>query len=150
MKQARFERLSIRTTLAIGFSITLGLWFYTDAAFALRIESLRRDAADIATHHMNAQESLSTVRTMVLLSSVRVRDALLDPTPDNLFENKFNIEAAHRLIKEAIEEMNRCSVALLRRISWGGCPQPSSSFMRHRWTSLRRPHTRNPLKFEMY
>ena len=104
MKQARFERLSIRTALAIGFCITLGLWFYTDAAFTQRIESLRRDAGDIATRHMNAQESLSTVRTMMLLSSVRVRDALLDPTPDNLFENKFSIEAAHRLIKGAIDE----------------------------------------------
>ena len=104
MKQARFERLSIRTALAIGFCITLGLWFYTGVAFTQRIESLRRDAADIASRHMDAQEALATVRTMVLLSSVRVRDALLDPTPTSLVENKFNIEAAYHLVKASIEE----------------------------------------------
>lgn len=104
MKRARFERLSIRTALAIGFCVTLGLWFYTGVAFSRRIESLRLEAADVASRHLNAQESLSTVRTMVLLSSVRVRDALLDPTPDSLFENKFNIDAAYRIVKSSMEE----------------------------------------------
>jgi signal transduction histidine kinase len=104
MKQTRFERLSIRTALAIGFCVTLGLWFYTGVSFSQRIESLRVEAADIASRHMNAQQSLSTVRAMVLLSSVRVRDALLDPTPTSLFENKFNIDAAYRLVKTSIEE----------------------------------------------
>ena len=109
MKQARFERLSIRTALAIGSCVTLGLWFYTGVTFTRRIESLRLEAADVASRYMIAQESLSTVRAMVLLSSVRVRDALLDPTPTNLFDNKFNVEAAYRLVKTSIEEYDPVS-----------------------------------------
>lgn len=103
MQQARFERLSIRTALAVGSCVTLALWFYTGVAFTQRIQSLRRDAADAASRHMRAQEALSTVRATVLVSSVRVRDALLDPTPGNLLENRKRIEEANRVIRTAIE-----------------------------------------------
>ena len=81
MRRADLESLSVRIALAVGFVGTLGLWLYTNYAFTQRIETVQRDAAAVAARYTNAQELLATVRAQVLVSSVRVRDALLDPTP---------------------------------------------------------------------
>jgi signal transduction histidine kinase len=104
MKQAQIERLSIRTALAIGFCVTLGLWLYTGFSFTQRIETVQRDAADVAARYTRAQELLSTVRAQVLLSSVRVRDALLNPEPDAVAEYRGQVEAAYRVIEMALTD----------------------------------------------
>jgi signal transduction histidine kinase len=104
MKRAQLERVSVRTALAIGFCVTLGLWLYTGYAFGRRIATVRRDAADVASRYTRAQELLSTVRAQVLLSSVRVRDTLLDPTPASVSDNRDQLEAAHRVITMALTD----------------------------------------------
>jgi signal transduction histidine kinase len=65
---------------------------------------VRRDAAEVASRYTSAQELLSTVRAQVLLSSVRVRDALLNPEPAGLAENREQIEAAHRIVTMALAD----------------------------------------------
>ena len=104
MKRAQIERLSIRTALAIGFCVTLGLWLYTGYAFTQRIDIVQREAADVAARYTRAQELLSTVRAQVLLSSVRVRDGLLDPRPDVLLQSREQIEASHRIVNMALAD----------------------------------------------
>jgi signal transduction histidine kinase len=104
MKRAQIERLSIRTALAIGFCVTLGLWLYTGYAFTRRIDTVQRQAADVASRYTRAQELLSTVRAQVLLSSVRVRDALLDPQPEALLQHREQVDAAHRIVRMALAD----------------------------------------------
>jgi len=94
----------MRTLLAIGFCVTLGLWLYTGYAFTQRIERIQRSATDVASRYTRAQELLSTVRAQVLLSSVRVRDALLNPVPSELAENRQQIETSHRIIMMALAD----------------------------------------------
>jgi len=104
MMPIQIERLSVRTALALGFCVTLGLWLYTGYAFTRRIEVVQRDAADVASRYTRAQELLSTVRAQVLLSSVRVRDALLNPEPQAQAQYREQIEAAHRIIEMALAD----------------------------------------------
>jgi signal transduction histidine kinase len=104
MKRAQIERLSVRIALAIGFCVTLGLWLYTGYAFTRRIETVRRDAAGVASRYTRAQELLSTVRAQVLLSSVRVRDALLDPRPESVLDNRVQLESSYRIITMALTD----------------------------------------------
>jgi signal transduction histidine kinase len=104
MKRAQIERLSIRTALAIGFAVTLGLWLYTGYAFTQRIDTVQRQATDVAARYTRAQELLSTVRAQVLLSSVRVRDALLDPQPTTVAEYRGQIDSAHRIVTMALAD----------------------------------------------
>jgi signal transduction histidine kinase len=104
MKRAQIERLSIRTALAIGFCVTLGLWLFTGYAFTQRIDTVQREAADVAARYTRAQELLSTVRAQVLLSSVRVRDALLDPQPEVLSQSREQIDSAHRIVSMALAD----------------------------------------------
>jgi signal transduction histidine kinase len=104
MRRAQIERLSVRVALAIGFCVTLGLWLYTGYAFTQRIDTVRQDAAEVASRYTRAQELLSTVRAQVLLSSVRVRDALLDPRPESVRDNREQLEALHKVTTMALTD----------------------------------------------
>jgi signal transduction histidine kinase len=104
MRQVQIERWSFRAALALGFCVTLGLWLYTGYAFAARIEAVRRDSEAIASRYMRAQELLSTVRTQVLLSAIRVRDALLNPEPAARAEYQRLVDESHGSIVSALSE----------------------------------------------
>ncbi len=104
MKPAQIERWSVRSALAIGFCVTLGVWLYTGYAFTQRIETVRREAAEVASRYTRAQELLSTVRAQVLLSSVRVRDALLNPAPEAMRESAEQVEASYRITRMALAD----------------------------------------------
>jgi signal transduction histidine kinase len=102
MKQAQLERVSVRTALAIGFGVTLGLWLYTGFTFTQRIAAVQRDASDVAARYTRAQELLSTVRAQLLLSSVRIRDALLSAEAEAQPGYRELIEAGHRVVQMAL------------------------------------------------
>src|SRR4051812_13116428 len=76
------EGLTIRAALVLGFSLTLGLWLFTGYDISRRMNALQAEAAGVNTRYTRAQDLLSTVRAQVLLGSVYVRDALLDPSAD--------------------------------------------------------------------
>lgn len=75
------DRLSARAALACGLLVTLALWLYTGYTFSQRLDEVERQATEVAARYLRAQELLTTVRTQVLVASVRVRDALLNPDP---------------------------------------------------------------------
>ena len=104
MKRADLERISVRVALAVGFIGTLGLWLYTNNAFARRIETVQREAAQVTARYTSAQELLATVRAQVLLSSVRVRDALLDPTPAALQNCREQLAQSSHIIDMALAD----------------------------------------------
>ena len=76
----------------------------TNYAFTLRIETVQRDAAQVAARYSSAQELLATVRSQVMLSSVRVRDALLDPTPAAIQDCRDQLAASSRAINMALAD----------------------------------------------
>ena len=51
---------------------------------------------------MQAQELLATVRAQVLLGSVYVRDALLDPNPATAAEYRRQVEATYDAVTQAL------------------------------------------------
>jgi signal transduction histidine kinase len=73
------ERLSIRAALFLGFGLILGLWLTAWAQLSMRIADAQSRASAINGHYLQAQETLSNIRTQVLIASVTFRDALLDP-----------------------------------------------------------------------
>ncbi|MBY0495602.1 MAG: sensor histidine kinase [Cyanobacteria bacterium] len=104
MKRAELERISVRVALAVGFVGTLGLWLYTNEAFTRRIEAAQIDAAQVATRYIAAQDAMATVRAQVLSSSVRVRDALLDPTPSALQQCREQLAVSTHIINGALAD----------------------------------------------
>ena len=101
-RRAPFERLSIRAALVLGIVATLGLWLFTSYTFTRRIDDVERQAAAVASRYTRAQELLSNVRAQVLVSSVRVRDALLNPDPASLAGYRAELQRIHGVITDAL------------------------------------------------
>jgi signal transduction histidine kinase len=100
MHPPRLERLTIKTALALGFSLTLGVWLFTGYYFTRRMSSVEADAAAISVRYMRAQERLSNVNGQVLLTSVYLRDALLEANPVAMATQR-------RLLEDTYDELDR-------------------------------------------
>jgi signal transduction histidine kinase len=83
--------LTIRTALMLGFGITLALWLLAGYRMTQRMQQVESQTSNINRRYILAQDQLATVRTQVLLGSVSVRDALLDPNPGStsLYRKQF-------------------------------------------------------------
>jgi signal transduction histidine kinase len=96
------ERLTIRAALVLGFGLTLGLWLFAGYQFTRRMSEVQSQAAEINTRYTRAQEQLSTVRAQVLIASVYVRDALLDPDPRATDSYRAQLAAAYDTMDTAL------------------------------------------------
>lgn len=104
MDRAQVERISARTALGVGFAITIGLWTYTGFAVSQQLAGVKAGAAELTARYDQSQQLLMTVRTQVLLISVRVRDALLARSPRAVAESREEMEESFHLISMAIED----------------------------------------------
>ncbi len=82
MRRVHLQGLTIKAALALGFGLTLGVWLFAGSYFTRRVANIQRDAEVVNSRYMRAQELLTSVRSQVLLGSLPVRDALLDPDPE--------------------------------------------------------------------
>lgn len=81
---------------------TVGLWAYTGVVFVGRLDSLERQSSDVAARYTRAQELLTTIRTQVLVASVRVRDGLLTQDPAFVAECRAQIQSSYAAIDAAL------------------------------------------------
>ena len=105
--RSRIERASLRLALALGFCGTLGLWLYTSHAFNQRVAAVREEAATLTARYTRAHELLSTATAHLLLSSVGVRDALLDPGRREIDDQRWQIEEMSRVITTVLDDYER-------------------------------------------
>jgi len=78
--------LSIRAAVFIGFCLIFGLWLFTWYQMSLRIADAQSRTSEINSRYTNAQDTLAGLRTQVVLGSVVLRDALLNPSPAHIAE----------------------------------------------------------------
>src|SRR5690348_7999483 len=97
------ERLTIRAALVLGFGLTLGLWLFAGYQFTRRMSGVQRQAEEINARYTRAQDQLSTVRAQVLIASVYVRDALLDPDPRATDTYRHQLAAAYDKMTTALQ-----------------------------------------------
>src|SRR5690242_3877409 len=71
--------LTLKAAFLLGFVVTVGLWLYAGYRLTQRLTGLDAQTAAINARFIRAQDLLSTTRAQVLLGSVFVHDALLDP-----------------------------------------------------------------------
>jgi signal transduction histidine kinase len=90
--------LTIRAALLVGFSMTLGLWLFASYHATLRIREAQREAVAASDRYLQAQDLLSMVRSQVLVASVLVRDALLDPDATSFGVHRDEIERTYDAI----------------------------------------------------
>jgi signal transduction histidine kinase len=98
------QRLTIRAALVLAFGLTFGIWLFAGYYFTRRIAEVERQAATINARYMQAQELLSTIRAQVLLGSVYVRDALLDPDPASAEAYRRQVEDTYLAVNQALRQ----------------------------------------------
>jgi signal transduction histidine kinase len=99
LRREPLEGLTIKAALVLGFGLTLGLWLFSGYYFTRRIADVQLQSSAINARYMQAQELLSTVRTQILMASVYVRDALLDPNPSVTPDYRDQLEAIYQGIE---------------------------------------------------
>ncbi|MDH4066881.1 MAG: sensor histidine kinase, partial [Acidobacteriota bacterium] len=82
MRPDPLERLSIRAALILGFGLVLGLWVFTGWTFTRHLADTERQSLEVTARYMRAQDLLSAIRAQLNVSSIILRDALLDLQPD--------------------------------------------------------------------
>jgi signal transduction histidine kinase len=93
----------IRAAVFVGFGLVAGIWIFAGYYFTGRMAELERRSSDINARYTRAQDLLTTVRGHVLMGSVYVRDALLDPNPATAEEYRHQLEDSYRNADEALK-----------------------------------------------
>ena len=93
----------IRAAVFAGFGLVAGIWIFAGYYFTGRMAELEQRSSDINARYTRAQDLLTTVRGHVLMGSVYVRDALLDPNPATAEEYRRQLEASYRSADEALK-----------------------------------------------
>ena len=96
------DGLTIRAVLLAGFSLTLGLWLFVGYQVTLRMQETQREGAAAGARYQQAQELLASVRTQVLVASVYVRDALLNPDAGSVGSHREEISRAYATIDQEL------------------------------------------------
>lgn len=104
MPRAALEGLTIKAALILGFGLMLSLWLFAGYQFTRRMADVEREASAINVRYMHAQEQLATVRAQVLLGSVYVRDALLDPDPVATDNYRRQLHETYAAVDRALQQ----------------------------------------------
>ncbi|HZM60992.1 MAG TPA: sensor histidine kinase [Vicinamibacterales bacterium] len=95
--------VTIRTALIVGFGLTLGLWLFAGYQVTQRVSAEQREAAETNARYVSAQELLASIRGQVLVVSVVVGDALLDPDPQ-MPSHRQDVQRLFRAIDGSLAE----------------------------------------------
>jgi signal transduction histidine kinase len=94
---------TIKVAVFVGFAVTSGIWLLAGYYFTGRMAELERRSTEINARYTRAQNRLAAARAQILLGSVYVRDALLDPDPTSAGEYRRQLEDAYRTADRALQ-----------------------------------------------
>jgi len=92
----------IKAALFIGFGLISATWAFAGYYFGRRVADLELRATSINERYTKAQDLLTTARGQVLVGSVYVRDALLDPDPGTADRYRSKLEEAYQAADQAL------------------------------------------------
>lgn len=101
---SRLAGPTIKAALFLGFGLICATWLLAGLYFARRMSDLQSLSASINERYTRAQELLTAVRGQVLVASVNVRDALLDPDSNNTDEYRRKLEDAYQSAERSLLE----------------------------------------------
>lgn len=104
LNDAVVARPTIKAALFVGFGLICAIWLIAGYYLTRRMADAEHRSAAINERYTRAQELLATARSQVLLGSVYVRDALLDPNPASSREYRAKLDAAYRVADQALAQ----------------------------------------------
>jgi signal transduction histidine kinase len=95
---------TIKAALFLGFGLICATWLFAGYYFTRRMADLQSRSTAINERYMRGQELLTTARGQVLVGSVYIRDALLDPDPSTAHGYRAKLEEAYQLAEQALQQ----------------------------------------------
>jgi two-component system sensor histidine kinase UhpB len=95
---------TIKAALFVGFVLICTTWLFAGYYLTRRMADLQSRATSISERYMKSQELLTTVRSQVLVGSVYVRDALLDPDRSSAGQYRAKLEEAYSTAEHALQQ----------------------------------------------
>src|SRR5690606_11490749 len=96
------RRPTMKAVLIAGFALVVGLWAYTGYEFTSRMAAVEDQSNKITARYLEAQESLTRIRSQLLVASVYVRDALLEPDDEVIARYEGQLEDTYLEIDRAL------------------------------------------------
>src|SRR6185503_13764626 len=69
---------TVRAALLVGFAIVFGLWLLWGYQLVLGLRQFEQRVSTVDDSYLRGEQTLSRLRTNVLLGSIYLRDALID------------------------------------------------------------------------
>jgi signal transduction histidine kinase len=113
---------SVRAALLVGFAVVFGLWLLWGYELVRSLHQIQQNAASVYASYIRGEQTLSRIRTNVLLGSIYLRDALIDGA--SVRRDSYRAELM-RLRTEA------------ERLLGAYLPEVSSENDREHWTRLQ-------------
>ena len=109
---------TIRTVLVLSFFAIFGLWVASTYALVRRVSEAERQSAATTARYTAGEELLFSMRAQVLMSSVYIRDAVLDPSPDGRASYGQQLRAARAGLEDAMARYGPEIDSPLERQHW--------------------------------
>ena len=116
------ERLRLRRLLLVGYAAIFFIWLLSAYSLTDRMLAADNRGAAIRERFLHNDQLLSTVRAQVLLSSLYLRDSLLDTAPERVASYRALLYQLQQEVESALDSY---------------MPESSSTSEREQWTRLR-------------
>jgi signal transduction histidine kinase len=114
----RAERLSLRLLLLLGFAGIFALWLASAYDLVRRMAEADARGMAIRSRFLRNEQLLSTVRAQTLLSSVYLRDALLDTTAGSVGSYQTRLHEIQHDVERALLEYVPRVESEAERLQW--------------------------------
>ena len=135
---------STRVALATGFAVVFALWLLWGYQLGRSLKNIEQSVASVHEQYVRGEQTLSKVRTNVLLGSIYLRDALIDTTASR--REEYRAELARR--RDAIEQSLMAYVpevaSEVEREHWSRLQTELAKFWASRELALNDPLPRTP------
>jgi signal transduction histidine kinase len=112
------SRLSLRVLLLLGFTGIFLLWLVSAYALVQRMLDADTRGAAIRSRYLRNEQLLSTVRAQTLLSSVYLRDAVLDTAQASVTDYQDHLHTIRRDVETALREYVPSVESEAERAQW--------------------------------
>jgi signal transduction histidine kinase len=127
---------STRVALATGFAIVFALWLLWGYQLGRSLENIEKSVATVHEQYVRGEQTLSTVRTNVLLGSIYLRDALIDSAPENREGYRAELGRLRQANEQAMTAYVPAVESAVEREHWGRLQSELREFWESRELAL--------------
>ena len=140
------RRSSIRTVLILGFALVLGLWAAWGVQLVRALHEIERNAASAHAAYVRGEQTLSRVRTSVLVGSIYLRDALIASGTDQHEASRQELARVRDDIEQRFRDYVRDVASQAEREHWARLQTELTGYWTSREMALTERDIRGPVE----